>query len=113
MSSITSRESDPFNKAITQSWTNQKKIYEHEIKKLKEEVTRYQEMLDNLQQKQLEGSLYKKGRNSLNKSGFDKFNHSNSKIILNFLQEYIIFNLQVHRAINVDIFIHQSKKPEC
>jgi hypothetical protein len=83
MSSTTSRESKPFNEAIIQSWTNQTKIYEDEIK-MKEEVTRYREMMDNLQQKQLEGSLYKKGRNSLNKSGFDKFNHSNSKIILTF-----------------------------
>jgi hypothetical protein len=47
MSSTTSRESNPFNKAIIQWWTNQKKIYENEIKKLKEEVKRYQEMLDN------------------------------------------------------------------
>ncbi len=59
-------------------------MYENEIKKLKEEVTRYQEMLEDLQQKQLEGSFYKKGRNSLNTSGFDKFNHSNSKIISTF-----------------------------
>jgi hypothetical protein len=41
MRSTTSRESNSFNEAIIQSWTNQKKIYENEIKKVKEEVTRY------------------------------------------------------------------------
>jgi hypothetical protein len=47
-----------------------------------------QEKLDGLQQKQLQGDLAR-GRNAINKSKFNKFDHKNMEIILGFCKNKV------------------------
>ncbi len=54
-----------------------------EIKSLNEKLKQMQEKLDGLQQKQLQGDLAR-GRNAINKSKFNKFDHIKMEIVLGF-----------------------------
>jgi hypothetical protein len=83
-----------FKDSFYKNWRRQKKNYETEIKSLNEKLKQMQEKLDGLQQKQLQGDLAR-GRNAINKSKFNKFNHINMEIIFGILQEYDVPNLQV------------------
>jgi hypothetical protein len=48
-----------------------------------EEVRQMQEKLDGLQQKELQGDMAR-GRNTMNKSKFNKFDHVNMEVVLEF-----------------------------
>jgi hypothetical protein len=63
-------------------WRRQKN-YETEINTLNNKLRKMQEKLDILQQKQLQGDLCR-GRNSIKKSNFNKFDHANMEIVLGF-----------------------------
>jgi hypothetical protein len=65
-----------FQESFYKNWRRQKKNYETEIKSLNEKLKQMQEKLDGLQQKQLQGDLAR-GRNAINKSMFNKFDHIN------------------------------------
>jgi hypothetical protein len=71
---------DPFQDEVYESWRRQKKYYTMEIKKLKEEVKQMQEKLDGLQQKHLQGEMGR-GRNAMNKTKFNKFDHINMETV--------------------------------
>ncbi len=72
-----------FDDSFYKNWRRQKKIYEIKIKSLNENLKQMQEKLNSLQQKQLQGDLAR-GRNAINKSKFNKFDHINMEIILGF-----------------------------
>jgi hypothetical protein len=71
--------------AFIRSWTNQKKEYESEIRKLRDEVTMLRANLDNMQMRQLQRDVYQ-GRNTVSRGNerLGKFDHSNSEIITGF-----------------------------
>jgi hypothetical protein len=72
-----------FEDSFYDNWRRQKKNYEREIKSLNEKLKQMQEKLDGLQQKQLQRYLAM-GRNTINKSNFNKFNHINMEIVSGF-----------------------------
>ena len=80
-----SKAGNPLNEAFIRSWTNQKKEYESEIRKLCDEITMLRAKLDDVQMRQLQRDVYQ-GRNAVNKGSerFSKFDHSNSEIITGF-----------------------------
>ncbi len=51
---IYSKAGNPLNEAFVRSWTNQKKEYESEIRKLRDESTMLQAKLDVVQMRQLQ-----------------------------------------------------------
>jgi hypothetical protein len=65
------------------NWRRQRKYNKSEIKRLKGEERQMQEKLDGLQQKQLQGDMAR-GRNAMNKSKFNKFDHLNMEVVLGF-----------------------------
>jgi hypothetical protein len=77
------QSNDLFQEEVYDNRRRQKKYFEMEIKKLKEEVRQMQEKLDSLQQKKLQGDLGR-GRNAMKKTKFNKFNHINMMIVLAF-----------------------------
>jgi peptidoglycan hydrolase CwlO-like protein len=83
-----------FEDSFYKNWRRQKKNYEMEIKSLNEKIKQMQEKLDSLQQKQLQGDLAR-GRNAINKSKFNKFDHVNMEIVSRFCKNKISPHLQV------------------
>ena len=79
----TGQSVDPFQEGVYDIWRRQKKYYKMEIKKLKKEARQMQEKLDGLQQKHIQGEL-SRGRNAMNKTKFNKFDHINMEIVSSF-----------------------------
>jgi hypothetical protein len=84
MSSLTNitRSKGMFDDSFYKNWRRQKKNNEMEIKSLNEKL-KQQEKLDRFQLKQLQGDLAR-GRNAINKSKFNKFDHINMEIVSGF-----------------------------
>ena len=72
---------DTLDEAVYCSWNNQKKEYQDEIRKLTNEVSKYREKLDRIQSKLLSGDANARGRNSVNKQEYDKYDHCNADIV--------------------------------
>jgi hypothetical protein len=66
---------DTLDEAVYRSWNNQKKEYQDEIRKLTNEVSKYCEKLDRIQSKLLSGDANARGRNSVNKQEYDRYDH--------------------------------------
>ncbi len=94
---------DPFQEEYA-NWRRQRKYYESEIKRLKEEVSQMQEKLDGLQQKQLQGDLAR-GRNAMKKSKFSKFEHCNMEVISNFCKKRMF---PVYKFLEQSMLIYSS-----
>jgi hypothetical protein len=76
LTDVTEQNDSTLEDSFYDNWRRQKKIYETEIKTLNKKLNQMQEKLNILQQKQLQGDLGR-GRNSINKSKFNKFDHIN------------------------------------
>ena len=64
LTDITEQNDSTLKDSFYDNWRRQKKIYEMEIKTLNKKLNQMQEKLDILQQKQLQGDLFR-GRTSL------------------------------------------------
>jgi hypothetical protein len=80
---ITEQNNSTLEDSFYDNWRRQKKFHETEIKTLNKKLNQLQEKLDILQQKQLQRDLGR-GRNSINKSKFKKFDHINMETVLGF-----------------------------
>ena len=102
---------DTLDEAVYSSWNNQKKEYQDEIRKLTNEVSKYREKLDSIQSKLLSGDVNARGRNSVNKQEYDRYDHCNADIVSGFCKSimfpqykfldplYMIFSLKNQRSL--------------
>jgi hypothetical protein len=79
----TTRSDSTFEDSFYKTWRRQKKNYDTEITNLNEKLKQMQEKLDSLQQKQSQGDLAR-GKNAINKSNVNKFDHINMEIVSGF-----------------------------
>jgi len=102
---------DTLDEAVLRSWNNQKKEYQDEIRKLTNEVSKYCEKLDRIQSKLLSGDANARGRNSVIKQEYDRYDHCNADIVSEFCKSimfpqykflepsYMIFSLENQRSL--------------
>jgi hypothetical protein len=95
-----------FEDSFYENCRRQKKNYETEIKSLNEKLKQMQEKLDGVQQKQLQGDLAR-GRNSNNKSKFNKFDHINMEIVSKFCKNKIF---PIYKFLEQSMLIFSSDK---
>ena len=93
------------------SWNKQKKEYQDEIRKLTNKVSKYREKLDRIQSKLLSGDANARGRNSVIKQEYDRYDHCNADIVSEFCKSimfpqykflepsYMIFSLENQRSL--------------
>ena len=75
---------DVLDEAMFCFWNNQKKEYQGEIQNLTNEESNYCEKLDRIQSKLLSGDVNARGRNSVNKQEYNRYDHCNADIISGF-----------------------------
>ncbi len=102
---------DTLDEAVYHSWNNQKKEYQDEIQKLTNKVSNYCEKLDRIQSKLLSGDVNDRGRNSVNKQEYDRYDHCNADIVPGFCKSimfphykflepsYMMFSLENLRSL--------------
>jgi hypothetical protein len=100
----TGQSNESFQEEVYDSWRRQMKYFEMETKKLKKEVRQMQEKLDSLQQKQLLGDLGR-GRNTMNRSKFNKFDHINMEIVLGLCKNRMF---SIYKFLEASILIFSS-----
>jgi hypothetical protein len=106
LTSITERSNSTLEDTFYDNWRRQKKYYETEIKTLNEKLKQMQEKLDGLQQRQLQGDLGR-GRNSINKSKFNKFDHINMEIVSGFCKNKMF---PVYKFIEQSMIIYSTNE---
>ena len=108
-----SKAGNPLNEAFIRSWTNQKKEYESEIRKLCDEITMLRAKLDDVQMRQLQWDVYQ-GRNTVSKGSerFSKFDQSNSEIITGFCKNRL-FPLYKFLDPSMLLFLDMNKRSLC
>ncbi len=100
------RSDSTFEDSFYKNWRRQKKNCEMKIKSLNEKLKQMQEKLDGLQQKQLQGDLAR-GRNAINKSKFNEFNHINTEIVLGFCKNKMF---PIYKFLEQSMLIFLSNK---
>jgi hypothetical protein len=110
LTNITGCSNSTFEDSFYKNWRRQKKNYKTEIKTWNEKLKQMQEKLDGLQQKQLQGIWSGEGRLLTNQSSTNLIIYT-WRLFRNSTKKYVL-NLQVPRAVNVDIFVQQTK-PVC
>jgi hypothetical protein len=93
-----------FEDSFYENWGRQKKNYETEYKSLNEKLKQMQEKLDGLQQKQLQGDLVR-GKHTINKLKFNKFNQINMEIISGFYKNKM---LPIYKFLEQSMLIFSS-----
>jgi hypothetical protein len=106
LTDITERNNSTLEDSFYDNWRRQKKFYETEIKRLNKKLNQMQEKLDILQQKQLQRDLGR-GRNSINKSKFNKFDHINMETVLGFCKNKMF---PIYKFLDHSILIYSSNK---
>jgi hypothetical protein len=106
LTDITEQNDRTLEDSFYDNWRRQKKIYEMEIKTLDKKLNQMQEKLDILQQKQLQGDLGR-GRNSINKSKFNKFDHINMETVSGFCKNKMF---PVYKFLDHSMLIYSSNK---
>jgi len=99
------------DEAVYCSWNNQKKEYQDEIRKQTNKVSKYREKLDRIQSKLLSRDVNIRGRNSVNKQEYDRYDHWNADFVSGFCKSimfpqykflepsYMIFSLENQRIL--------------
>ena len=106
LTDITEQNNSTLEDSFYDNWRRQKKFYEMEIKTLNEKLNQMQEKLDILQQKQLQRDLGR-GRNSINKSKFNKFDHINMETVLGFCKNKMF---PVYKFLDHSMLIYSSNE---
>lgn len=103
---------DTLDEAMFRSWNKQKKEYQDEIRRLRNEVSGYRLKLDAVQKQVLSGEIRFHGRNKTkSKESFDRYQHSNGDIVSSFCKNrmfpqykflqpsYVMFSLENPRSL--------------
>jgi hypothetical protein len=106
LTDITEQNNSTLEDSFYDNWRRQKKFYKTKIKTLNEKLNQMQEKLDILQQKQLQRDL-SRGRNSINKSKFNKFDHINMETVSGFCKNKMF---PVYKFLDHSMLIYSSNK---